>query len=533
MIKFHFLIFILSIQVAIAQAAAKAEAGTDTSAFTPETEKLFFEINILQLERQLISVKQANSDSTFFQEIEYLKKEATTYFQNKKYQFANLILNEIEDLLNFQKSEAKNGIKPHIDEPEFKIKDTPVKKWQLSFDAISGIDLWKQKFEMNLGYSDTVLSEGFDNPYLGIQLNLGPDNFANSPFQGDLALKESRDYFSTNGNLQLSTGSEKTSLDLKNFFDGTIYKKDTYLSYFQNNLSLDWRFRPTPIHRYYLIGEFILRNYQQEEPFTASFFQNQLRGGFDFQIFENSIGFGLRYLNRNYPHFLFKNYSRSRLDFTTEVSVAPNFKFSIRNEVSIKNYATTTPDSLYQSDYVENIVYLEFKYTLNKKFHFLLGTTSQFQKYQNQQTYLRDNWGYEIELSANYSINAATSFKFGGLYELNRFQGSEGEDDIPPDVEDFYAPGLIFSFDYFLFDRIILSLTDTYRWRRYPNAENLNMLSLFSNRDNNSLFLLLNWQIGAGYQLNLLANYDTEHDREIEHSDSKNTMFSLELTKRF
>ncbi len=534
MTKLIMITFFFCLQIAFAQEKSEIDIDKpDSSSTTTEIEKLQFDIKLLQIERELISKMQLTPDSSLFQEIVFLKTEANTFYRQAEYQFANLILDEIRDLLEFHQSEQ-------IHQTQFNLNDditpsNPVfnKKWQINYDVISGIDLWQQQFEMNLGYADTVLSEGFNNPYLGIQVNFGQHDFYNSPFQADLTLKESHDYFSTNGNLQFSSKSEKTSLDLRNFFDGTFYQKDTYLSYFQNNLSLDWRFRPTAQHRYYLMGEFIFRNYQNEEQFTASYFQNQFRGGFDFQIFENSLGLGLRYLARNYPYFTYKNYRKSRVDLTTEVVVEPYFKFSIRNETTFKNYDITTPDSLYQSDYLENIIYLEFKYNLNNKFYLLLSTTSQFQKYQNQVAYLRDNLGFEMELSANYSINAATSFKLGGLYELIQFQGVKNEDDIPPNVENYYAPGIIFSLDYFLFDRIILSVVDTYRWRRYPNAENLNMLSLFSNRDNNSLFLLLNWQIGAGYQLNLMANYDTERDREIEHSDSKNTLFSMELTKRF
>ena len=79
------------------------------------------------------------------------------------------------------------------------------------------------------------------------------------------------------------------------------------------------------------------------------------------------------------------------------------------------------------------------------------------------------------------------------------------------------------------------SISNTFEFRRYPNApaENGTGLSLYSNRNINSHFLFLTWNLTDHWQLNVLSSIDHNDDRNLEGSDSRSNLVNVELSFRF
>jgi len=504
----------------------------DTTAPDNNIEKIVYEISTLALQRRLKSVAQKNVDSLLLADILELNLEARTHAQKKEFVYANFILQEINELLpmlNISTQPVKI-----VDLSDLPATDS-LKTLNWNYEVAGGIDFWNQKFEMNFGESDTTMSEGASNPFLGFSVELDYGIPQQTSLQTNFALKDSRDYLTASTTLSFNRKIRTDkSLEIENFTDWTNYKQDTFLSYFQNSLSTSFRFKSSHHIRYLCNFEFRLHDYLHEEEYNASYFHNQLRFKASFTSRKgNNLGAGLKFVNRNYPHYNFKNYNKTRFDLSGDYILHPRMKIYVRNEIISKNYLTTSTDTLYQSDYIEKFLYADFRFNFTTDFYLTFNNLFRLQKYKNQLSYLRDNFENEIQGSFNYHFDSGLTTKIGTVYTINLHQGEASDEDIPPESEDYYAYGGTFSVEYFLARGLMLNLTATHQIRRYPNAEDVSDFSLFSDRNMNSLFLFFAWTISPAYQLNMFANYDTDHDREVEHSDSKNTVFTLEFTRKF
>ncbi len=80
-----------------------------------------------------------------------------------------------------------------------------------------------------------------------------------------------------------------------------------------------------------------------------------------------------------------------------------------------------------------------------------------------------------------------------------------------------------------------LSVNENFEMRTYPNAiaQNLPGFGLYSDRNINSLLLFFSWNFLPRWQATVLANFDNDHSRIENQSDSRNTLFSIDLGYSF
>lgn len=511
------------------------ETAIDSSTGYNRAEALLYQIELMNFETALARLRQNPANNSLLTEIMQLKAEANQYAAEQAFEFANLIFEEINYLLRAHIPPVKEPVRPIplSANPVFQEKNSRQTNWNR--EIIGGIDYWDQKLEMSYSDYDSVMLEGATNPFLGARFGFEHGNPKIQLLRSELLIKNSRDYFTTNGEFRfLKSTVRNTSLEIKNFVDWTYYKVDTELSYLQNNLTAVFHFRPYDGFRVQLSEEFRLRDYSHEAEFYSSYFQNKIQLAVNYMTPAfNRWGAAARIYHRIHPHYTYKNYKKIYFDFSGEYAFNSRFKFRFDNEIIFKDFTAAGIDTLYQSDYFENYSIINVKYNLFQALFLELENISSFKKYKQKMSYLRDNFESEFESTLSYYFKTSNSFKIGYLYAFNVHQGEQGKNDLPINIEDYYSHGFTFSFDCFLGETILFNITDNFSSRRYPNSTDLSTLNLYSDRNVNSLFLLFSWNISAKYELSVIANYDDDRNRKNEHSDSKNTMFSLEFIRKF
>jgi len=480
-----------------------------------------YQIRRLQIEHKCLKIE----DLTSLQQIEALEHEAQVLFDQNQTTFALLILDEIDDLISL------------ISVPEMEqAKVTPDSVTNsLKFDTavLLGLDSWQQKFELNYGDSDTVLSENSMNPFAGIQFDLEYTKKSYSLTANSL-LKKSRDYFSTIQDTRFTQSlTSTTELNLNNYFDWTHFSLADYVSYFQNKFSAGILTRPFSNLRLILSDEIRLRKYEIQRYEYAHYFQNELKlaleSGFAWQQRAGMTG---RWQQRRHLDFREKDFTKITLNFSGDFSLPFNAGLRIFNDLTQKKYATQNIDTLYQSNYWENWATGQFTLPFTRFLALEVNDNFTIRNYASEFSYLRDNVANETE--ALFRIQAAPNITFRAGYYVDFYINHENAtaEDVDAQVENYYSHGPSFSLDYF-YQKFLLNLSNTSRNRVYPKAQDIDNLTLYSDRNLKSLFLFISWEINPAWEMNLITNYDADHDRENENSDSRSTIFSLEIIRNF
>ena len=96
--------------------------------------------------------------------------------------------------------------------------------------------------------------------------------------------------------------------------------------------------------------------------------------------------------------------------------------------------------------------------------------------------------------------------------------------------EDFISHGPVVTFDVLSYKGLLLTVTESFEFVRYPRSEteSIQHFSLFSDRNVNTLTLYLSWPVSRHWELDLFANYDKNRDAKEDRSSSFTTLFTLE-----
>ncbi|MCI0515757.1 hypothetical protein L0128_21290 [candidate division KSB1 bacterium] len=493
---------------------------------------LIYSLRLDEIERKISILKSRSFDEIWLQEIDKLAAEAQQYATQRAYVYANLLLDEIFELLDPPPLTTLDSLSLIYSPKPSAITRHVQTMW--SRELVGGLDFWDQRFEMESGGNDTVLSTGMTNPFVGLRLGLEHGIPQQTWTVADLQLRQSRDYFAANHAVTFTrTLRQHTRLVLNNVLDWTRYHQDRQLSYFQNNLKVLLQIAPTPGWRVYLDEQFLIRDYAQESDFLYSYFENQWRLALDYSSLQPHQGsLGIRFSNRTHPHLATKDFRRGELDFSETLQLGARLQLYFDTDLNYKHYAAVN-DSLYQANYWEQFLNLKLIYQLHRGWNLNFENRLNWRKYSVQFTYLRNIMEYEGQISIDYSIKTMCNVNFGYIYSMNRNWGAAGVDDVPMNLDNLTAHGISIGFEYYLTDAITLHFSNVYKNRRYPNSKDIASWSIYSDRHLNSLFLFCNWSITAGYQLNLMANYDAERSLRDNHSDSQNTLCACEFIRKF
>ena len=523
-----------------------AQTYSDTLWSELEVESGLYEINLLKFKRLLLKKQVSLSDSAFNNQVETLRTQFIKLAEQQNYFEANIILESTIDLI------SNSSEWPYIDEEllsfdiEFDAAPEPQSNFAWMREVSVGGDQWKQEFEMSIPEYDSTITEEYGNPLVAFRLGFDYDQ-PNYCFKLDGNFKNSRDYIS--GELELDFKkklSENANLIFEDHLESTTYKQTIDLTYWQNEILAELRLKNRKNFFLNLKNTTLIRKNRPESSCYTNYWQNQ------FRIDGNYSGGRRLFLsgeyeweNCYYPVYLYKDYQEHQfgLNYYGMFSLNYNMHFDIKYR--LRNYTAAFNDTTYYNDYDELYTDFSCTYRLNNRFALKLENMTESRKYARMNQVTIDYLDFEIEPAVVFYLTELWTIELGYVYSFQNYKQPGADETGTVDEagnitetlyeEDCYSTGISLTLDIFQLNKFMFSITDIYSKKRYPHsaANEIDAFTLYTDRNTNSLLCYFSWSITKNWELGLIANYDSDRDPHQKNSDTRSTMFSVELTFMF
>jgi len=516
-------LFILSASEIVAQAVQDSTYWSDE-----ELERELYEINLTNFKRFLSRI---DFDSTLTIQVSRYSTEFIQLAKSGNYSSANVILESLLTALQersfvFPEEDDLTGIDD--DEPQV----TSNFQW---LNAITiGSDSWKQQFDLSIPENDSTIIEENYNPSLQFQLGFRYDQI-NYHLKMNGHYKSSRDY--DNGMLSFDYArklSDKFHVNFTDQFDHTSYKEEIDLTYWQNGVSADFQVKSLGPCSVDLSGEFLVRKNQPESSGYSDFYQSQVRLNNRYRNGTNILlGADYQWENKWYPVYLEKDYQEHQLGVNGFSLIGWRLNLYGYLTYRIRDYTSAFNDTTFYNDYNELAATVNSTYRLSNLISVRLDAVHEHRRYGHMNAVTTDYFENKIEPSLVFYFKESWEFRLGYIFDSRNYSDMKSNDNLIE--EDYYSHGISLSVDLLQLNRFILSLNDTYTYKRYPNsaANEIESFNLYTDRNTNSIMLLFSWNVTQHLELGILANYDTDKDPYEEHSDTQSTLFSIELSYLF
>lgn len=521
-LKIFFLI--LGMYSSVSSLFAQQQDSNATAGDVSE-ESTLYEIKLSRLQR-LISNDIKNSISLqYAADVLSLIEDAKGFADQGDYSIADEFLESALELV--RDKPEKNT--------EEKVDATAKTEW--SYQGLFGSELWQQKFGIVLSDQDSVIYESQGNPFVGFRVLMDYQNDVKTQTQMQLEARLSSEYNS--GKLTFQNNHQLNShirTSVENLFDITKYKRDAELSYFDDNLNAGVFFTLAKSLGFELRNEMQFLRYSNESEYFHSFLQNYARGKVSFLLANlGRIEFQYGARIRTHDQAESRDYSERIIggDFWSISGGRKSLYVNIQQNVRTYRYGFV--DSLFSNNFNNIYGELAFRYSLDRHLAFRFKTKGEKRTYQAF-SYATPNYlDLVAEPSFDFNFGLPWTVRLGYQFRNRKHTFSSHVTDENPEIEDYYSHGPVISVDVFSTGGFIASLSNSFELRRYPNApySDGSGLSLYSNRNINSLFFFMTWNLSSHWDLNAMANFDYDQDKNIEGADSRTNLLNFELSYKF
>lgn len=410
-------------------------------------------------------------------------------------------------------------------------------KMEWTYQGLFGSELWQQKFGIVLSEQDSVIYESQGNPFVGFRVLMDYQNGVRTQTQLQMEGKLSSEYNS--GKLTLQNNHQlsshiRTSVD--NFIDITKYKRDAELSYLDDNLNAGVFITLAKSLGFELRNEMQFLRYSNESEYFHSFLQNYARGKVSFLLANlGRIEFQYGARIRAHDQAESRDYSE-RIIGGNYWSIGGGKKSLYANiQQNVRTYRYGFVDSLFSNNFNNIYGELAVHYSLDRHLAFRFKTEGERRIYQEFSHATPNYLDVVVEPSFDFNFGLPWTIRLGYQFRNRKHTFPNNVENESPEIEDYYSHGPLISVDVFSTSGFIASLSNSFELRRYPNApySDGSGLSLYSNRNINSLFFFMTWNFSPHWELNAMANFDYDKDKNIEGADSRTNLLNFELSYKF
>ncbi len=546
------LIFVCFLSAEQAGASAQGVSGpgtmvfveTDTVADDNWSDETYYSIEILRLQRWVREHAKSFSNGAALEESARLINEAEQFAASGDYEMAAAWIETVWDLL-----QPESGpITPNAEVATMQNLDAsalPAAKPRLTWSKqmTSGLDFWHQEFSFRFLESDSTFLERNGNPYSGVRVSFGYAAGEKTTLRGLSSFKYSRDYLTADAEFTFSGHSgQNHNWKIENRTEGTSFYRDFNLRYLQNRSTAKFGHR---FGRLTLEAEnnFLIRSYAGSDTSYQDYWNNSFLSAARFSLAPGALlTLGYRNVVRKHPDRPVNDYLDNRMEFAWLQSFGSLASLHLNYELRFRDYRNVPQDHFFQ-DFWEHYLLGEVNLGLSRKTGLEVtgGFTSREYRFVSANS-LPDfiNWDIQpalyLKMSDNWRLAGGLRYEREMHQELvSRVNSVDAESVFSIQFEDFYAIGPVVTIDFINVDGLLLSLRESYLFRRYPNTRtsSVDAFNLYSDRNINSILLLLTWSVTPRWQLTVLANLDDDRSRKDTTGDSRNTLVGVEIGYSF
>jgi hypothetical protein len=542
----------------------------DSSSVSWSASSITYEIDQLRLRRWL-EAHQDTAAVEFWAQVLALQQEAGAFSTQQDYITAQLILDTALELVGLRAAAVMPFMEPdsaRVAVVASSFPASPSSAWEWRREVMFGADLWRQEFDLGLTADNSSYVDRDGNPFVGLRVGLNhnpllqplapksqprsaaflPESRALS-FSAYAMLKSSRDYYS--GELEFSgrqAVSSRTGLRFQMRLDGTSYRRDLDLHYWQNTTSAVASAEVGKNFRFEIGDELRLRRYRRQSELYPNYLQNQASVG---AIFNSSYTTRLdsrySFIARVHDSRPVDDYVEHRVDASIFQSTANNSAVLLENIWRHRIYSTGVAKDYprtYQNTFQEEYARADLRVGLSDALALRVEGDFTLRQHQTPSDSTPDFLSATVNPQLQFKLMADWQISVGYLYLLRVYDKDIIRSQRPTTAasdlgysfyEDYYSHGFTLGVDLIRTDGLWLSVNENFEMRTYPNAiaQNLPGFGLYSDRNINSLLLFFSWNFLPRWQAGVLANFDNDHSRIENQSDSRNTLFSIDLGYSF
>lgn len=538
-------IYVLLLGLLSAGGGLAQEAGLDSSGASSEN-GIYFDIARTRVVRWL-RLHQAEVPKGLFEQVIQLIREADSLAQKGDYDTALLLVDTAAESMH--SIEAAVARAP--DSSSAPAAQPVSRGWRFRPQLLSGVDFWRQELELGLAGDFTTSRATSGNPYGGLRIYASTDGVALGELNLYSQLKYSRDYRSAEFELRTLKGSTNHShWGFENRMEAIGYHDTTGVSNWENRALLRGGVELFNGFLFLTNDEFRYRKYAALDSGQSSFFndnwENSLSGGFQYA---SGLSTRLRsqytFSARGYPAFSGDNYVEHRVEASAYQLTATNSSIFIENIWRKRIYSIGDSCRSYKNSFQEEYLRSDFRFGLSNALSFDVQADFTLRQYDVACEQTPDYFHLSARPRFLFRLIGDLQLGLGYLYVLRVYQKDIIRTDLTPSVatdterqisfEDYFSHGLSVSLELFRLGAFMLSLTNEFELRTYPNAMTnaVQGLGLFTDRRINSLLLLINWNVAPQLEFGVLVNHDNDQSRQENQSDFRNTLFSLETAFSF
>ncbi|RMD93921.1 MAG: hypothetical protein D6814_15055, partial [Calditrichaeota bacterium] len=285
--------------------------------------------------------------------------------------------------------------------------------------------------------------------------------------------------------------------------------------------------------------------YKQDNTFYPNYSQNQIYGGLQYMSgLSTRLSASYSFLSRTHPNFQLDDFREHRVEASVYQVTAINSSIYLENIWRQRIYPYGNSDSTYQNSYQEEYFRADLRFGLTRKLSFDLGGDFTLRQHQLTSTITPDFVHVQANPRLLFRLWQDWQIGLGYLYVLRVYSKdiiqtgpvkAVTDADTYLGYEDYYSHGFSLSLELFRLGAFMLSLTNQFELRTYPNSPTQNVpgFGFYSNRKINSILAFLTWQMFPNLELGILVNFDDDRARVDNHSDSQNSLLSIDLGYSF
>ncbi len=398
----------------------------------------------------------------------------------------------------------------------------------------SGIDFNRQEFEINYVENDSLLIEEIQKPFIGLETRYwlfrkpgGAGLIIKNNFRYDEeSLEETLEIRHIFSGLNLNGYTEVGfSYDRNNVYEDLGYLETSGIQYLSWNITPEYQLQLDNTTRY--------KKYKNSSESIPDFVKNTLslnlyhfnRSGRSINYYYNAdLNESLKYSNND---FLEQNFKLSLGDwltnsFNNELSLG--FRHN-RYEYSFDGSVTHNQSRVFSAGTEAGFLLMKNWFWESK---YVLDYKNYSQKSGQEPDYVRHQFESVLKKYSNDNFDFQMGYLFESRHHFNK--GNAGE--VYVDEQNYTGHGVISGIDYTGKENTFISLSASYTWRRYPYAQDA-ALSVYSDRNVLSLFLIGQIPVSGNVVANVFASYDNDQDKDRDRNDTRSAFFTFEIEYKF
>ena len=518
----------------------------------------FYYLHAAFIQKWMLQQLSAEKDTAGLAVIGSMRREAVEFAQDNDFETASILLDAAKELIGLYE-ETTPAEKVTLS--EFGAKNAGM---QWTRQIITGTDFWQFNDELAYQLDDTG-NEASLNPFAGIRLSGEREFSQNNRFETMAQFKASNEYQDAEFYVKNKSGSNRgNQLIIENRFEGTRETRNFDSQYWGNTFSAQAKIQVNQKFAAIFGDDFRLRRYNGDDAFSDSYQQNRLFSMLEFNPTISTRAYArYDFSNRSHSSADSLDYREHRIDLTLFQLTAQNTSFFFENIWTRRNYFKNTNASSFFNSYKEENFLGDIRLGLSDllalglRADFVLRHYDEITPQANPDGALvvsNDAWTMPdyLNFSSNprllFSIMGDWQIGIGYLYNLRVYRDNIVDSQPHPVTDaaasdtatqaevifdDYYSHGISLSLELFRMDGLMVSLTNQYEERRYPNAPDISGRLFNHDTAINSILLFSSWTINPHFELSALINSDNENARTDEFSDIKNTFLSFDLAYSF